>query len=417
VLVTNRPELLFVSPRFLFPADTGGAIRTTEILRGMRGGAFKVRLLSPASGDEQQRHAAQLAEISDAWECWPTAPKRSTLSLHRLPLLASGLPVPIASDRSREGQRLVAAALARQPRVVVFDFLHSAVLAPDSLATRSVLFTHNVEAEIFERNLQYAKNIGGRLLWRNQLRKMRRFEAAAMHRFDSVIAVSPRDAEQFRQAYGRTDVDVIPTGVNVQYFQFAPPSTDGRVVFTGSMDWLANIDAISWFRSDIWPRIAAGQANATMTVVGRNPPDQLVRGTSADWKFTGRVDDIRPCVQGAQAFVIPMRIGGGTRIKAFEAMAMGIPVVSTTVGVEGLDVRPGKHFLLADTAEDFAQAVLSLLRQPELERRIAEQARAHVQQNYSNQAVARRFEEICERAAARDTTPRYESGLQLGAQT
>src|SRR5262245_5824553 len=93
LLVTERPELLFVSPRFLFPADTGGAIRTSEILRGLKGGAFRICLLSAATGDEERRYASQLAEISDQWECWPTAAKRSTLSLHRIPLLASRLPV------------------------------------------------------------------------------------------------------------------------------------------------------------------------------------------------------------------------------------------------------------------------------------------------------------------------------------
>ena len=397
----ERPELLFVSPRFLFPADTGGAIRTSEILRGLKGGAFRIRLMSPATDDEERRYSAQLAEIADEWQCWPTAPKRSTLSVRRIPLLASSLPVPIASDRSTRACAMVAAALARKPSVVIFDFLHSVVLAPDSLPVPSVLFTHNVEAEIFARNLQYAKRVWGRLLWRDQLKKMRRFEAAALRRFDRVVAVSARDAGQFAADYGRSEVDVIPTGVNIDYFRYAALQAQGRVVFTGSMDWLANIDAISWFRADIWPHVAAECAGATMTVVGRNPPDHLARAATPGWTFTGRVDDIRPNVLGAAAFVIPMRIGGGTRIKAFEAMAMGIPVVSTTVGIEGLDVAAGKHFLRADSASEFADAVQLLLEQPEVGRRIAEQARAHVEQNYSSQAVARTFEAICQRAVRR----------------
>jgi len=191
--VKQRPELLFVSPRFLFPADTGGAIRTTEILRGMRGGTFRIRLLSPATGDEKVQYASQLAEIADEWECWPTALKSGTRSWRRMPLLISSLPVPIASDQSSAGRRLVATALARQPRVVVFDFLHSVVLAPNSLSVPSVLFTHNVEAELFERNLHYTKHVWGRALWRNQLNKMRRFETVAMRRFDRVVAVTERD--------------------------------------------------------------------------------------------------------------------------------------------------------------------------------------------------------------------------------
>jgi len=227
---------------------------------------------------------------------------------------------------------------------------------------------------------------------------MRRFEGESLRRFDCVIAVSARDAQQFDGRYGQMDVEVIPTGVNVEYFRHALPLPNGGVVFTGSMDWLANIDAISWFHYEIWPLIASHRFDATMTVVGRNPPQQLVNLRSTGWSFTGRVDDVRPHVRGAAAFVIPMRIGGGTRIKAYEAMAMGIPVVSTSVGVEGLDVQPGEHFLLADSAADFAAAVLRLMQQPDLGRRLSEQARQHVQKSCSNRTVARKFEAICERA-------------------
>jgi glycosyltransferase involved in cell wall biosynthesis len=404
--VSDRPELLFISPRFLFPADTGGAIRTSEILRGMRGGAFRIRLLSPSVDGQAQRYAGQLAEIADTWQCWPTAARQGTLSLRRLPLLASRLPVPIASDASKEGRKLVEAALAQRPGVVVFDFLHSVVLAPEKLTVPAVLFTHNVEAEIFERNLEYAGHVGGRLLWRDQLKKMRRFEGAAMRRFNRIVAVSARDAERFARDYARTDVDVIPTGVNLEQFTYAPPTPGDQVVFTGSMDWLANIDAISWFRDEIWPFIVSRRPNATMTVVGRNPPKELTRVVPDNWNFTGRVDDIRPWVTGCAAFVIPMRIGGGTRIKAFEAMAMGVPVVSTGVGIEGLDLQPDRDFLMADSARDFADAVVSLLEQPELGRQVSEQARHHVQAHYSSAAVARKFEQICERAAIKDHADR-----------
>jgi len=397
VLVT-RPELVFVSPRFLFPADSGGAIRTTEILRNMRGGKFRIRLLSPATGDQEERHVTQLAQIADRWNFWPAQKSTATAAARRLPLLASHLPLAVASDRSSAGIKLISNALAERPRVVVFDFLHSAVLAPSPLDVPSVLFTHNVEAEIVERHLLHATRWWQKRIWRSQLVKMRRFERDALLRFDRIVAVSARDAQRFREECGAEHVDVIPTGVNLDYFHFAPSEPDGRVVFAGSMDWLANIDAVRWFRAAIWPQIKAQHPTATMTVIGRNPPADLRSTSLSDWTMTGRVDDIRPYVHKATVYVIPMRIGGGTRIKAFEAMAMGVPVVSTSVGMEGLDVEPGRHYLQADTQEQFAQAVVSLLLRPELGRTLADQARQHVQQHYSNAKVARAFEKICEQA-------------------
>lgn len=395
----TRPELVFISPRFLFPADTGGAIRTTEILRNMRGGNFRIRLLSPAVDDAEKRYAAQLAEIADQWQCWPGSRATTVASWRRLPLLASRLPLAVASDRSKAGMNVVAKALAQRPQVAVFDFLHSAVLAQWPLNVASVLFTHNVEAEIIERHLQHATRSSEKAVWRNQLAKMRRFEGDALQRFDCAVAVSARDAARFKKDYGAERVDVIPTGVNLDYFHYVPSEPNGRVVFTGSMDWLANIDAIRWFRAEVWPQIKARYPHATMTVVGRNPPADLLQSASmSDWTLTGRVDDIRPHVHRAAVYVIPIRIGGGTRIKAFEAMAMGVPVVSTAVGMEGLDVEPGRHYLQADTAERFAQAVLSLLSTPHVGQTLAEQARRHVEERYSNATVARAFEKICLKA-------------------
>jgi polysaccharide biosynthesis protein PslH len=394
--VKARPRLLFVSTRFLFPADSGGRIRTAEILRNMKGGRFEIVLACPAHESQLREHGAAVAAVADRLVHWFP---RQTGNLARMRYLLSELPIPVATDRSDAGQQAIAREIATHPPdVVVFDFPHAAVLAPGQLPCPAVMFTHNVEAEIFARHASVARDPLRRWIWRDQHRKMASFERQALQRFDRVIAVSERDRTELVKGYSLGRVSVIPTGVSLDYFTFAPPRGDARAVFVGSMDWLANVDGVEFFMDEVWPLIVKSVPRAELTVVGRAPPAHLIeraRARGFAWNFTGRVDDVRPHVQGAAASIIPLRVGGGTRIKAFEAMAMGVPVVSTTIGVEGLEIDPNEHFLLADSAADFAKALVRLLTEPGLGASLAQRARRHVEANFSNTAVARRFEEIC----------------------
>jgi glycosyltransferase involved in cell wall biosynthesis len=168
------------------------------------------------------------------------------------------------------------------------------------------------------------------------------------------------------------------------------------------MDWPANADALAWFMDEVWPRVGAARPGARFVAVGRNPPARLVQEAARRglaWTFTGFVDDVRPHVEAARVSVVPLRVGGGTRIKVYEAMALGRPVVATAIGVEGLPVESGRHFLLADRADDFAAAVVRLLADDGLTADLATAARAFVERHASSAAVARAFEEVCARAA------------------
>ena len=412
--MSARPQLLFVAPWFLFPTTTGGRIRSADILRGLKGGRFEVTLASPAP-DDPAAFGDELSRACDRFVSWP-APRRGPLwSYTRLRHILADLPISVATDRWPAATAKIAAELSRRPDVVVVDFVHTAVLMPPMPETPSVLFTHNVEAEIFRRHAEVAGNPMTQAIWCSQHRKMERFEDRILKQFKGVIAVSNRDASHFRSRYGVENISVIPTGVDLNFFQPPPGQAAAglnlageteTLVFTGSMDWMANIDGIEFFMTEVWPILAAARPKLRFVVVGRNPPEALVekaRQRSLPWEFTGFVDDVRPYVHGAQAYVIPLRVGGGTRLKVFEAMAMGSPVVSTAIGVEGLPLEPGQHYLAADTAESFATEVLRLLDDAELRRRIAISARQHVEQNFSSQVVADRFDEICARIAGLGT--------------
>lgn len=229
-----------------------------------------------------------------------------------------------------------------------------------------------------------------------------------------MVAVSERDAQFFRGELGVANARVIPTGVDVDFYSFAPKTggsdlteKGGTIVFTGSMDWRPNIDGLEWLMEEAWAKIVATSPASKLVVVGRKPPRRLVaevarRGLA--WTFTDLVDDIRPYVHDADVCVVPLRIGGGTRLKVYEAMALGCPVVSTTVGAEGLPLVPEEHYIRADEAAQFAAGVLRLLREPALRERLAATARNYVAASFSPRIVGRAFEEICLETVSRPSS-------------
>ena len=399
-----KPTLLFVSPRFLFPMDQGGKIRTANTLRGLKGGAFEIVLAAPVPADFE-RHRTEIDAICDRFVHWP----EPHMSLPAKVLgLAGSLPVPVASDRSAAGTAIIAAELARKPTVMVVDFPHAHVLLPPDIPaeTATVMFTHNVEAEIFERHAEVARG-PMRLVWQNQARKMRRFEGDCLRFYRSVIAVSARDADVLARDYQLQRVRAIQTGVDLDFYPFTAPKPaapgGGRIVFCGAMDSRSNIDGVKWLASDIWPLVAASRPQAEALIVGRNPGEDLVGAIKAQglrFSFTGFVDDIRPHVASADVSVIPLRVGSGTRIKAFEAMALGRPVVATSIGIEGLDVTDGAHYRCADTPEAFAVAIVELLDQATMASEMAHAARALLEEHFSWRHIARQFEQICLEALA-----------------
>lgn len=397
-------RLLFLSTRFLFPADSGGKIRTVQILRGLKGGRFEVVLLSPAPADWKENFGADVDRVADRFISWRESGPSFRQGLRKAASLFSRVPVPVATDRSAPAQRALAAAIAEtKPDVLVVDFPHAAVLLPPTIDVPSVMFTHNVEAEIFARHVAVARDPVRRAIWRQQHRKMERYERETLARFDAVIAVSERDRDYFESGYGLKNAAVIPTGVDLEYFAYREVPRGHEVVFTGSMDWLANQDGIEFFMDDVWPRIVERVPDARMNVVGRAPPPRLVQRAAAKglaWTFSGFVNDVREHIHRASAYVIPLRVGGGTRIKAYEAMASGCPVVSTAIGVEGLPLEDGTHYMRADTAEDFAARVCDLLERHDRALEISRRARELVEREFSFVVAARAFERICAGAAA-----------------
>ncbi len=396
-------HILWLKTELLHPVDKGGRIRTYQMLRELVK-RHRVTYLTLDDGAAAPDAAERASEYCHELVRVPhRAPKKFTpgFYVHVARTLLSPLPYAVARYRSRAMREEIVRRVARgDVDLLVCDFLAPSVNVPEDLPVRRLLFQHNVEASIWERHAQVAKHPVYRALYRGQWRRMRRFEGRECARYDRVVAVSEEDAERMRRDYGVRDVASIPTGVDTEFFRPGPPErvVPSSLVFTGSMDWLPNQDAIRFLVEQFLPRLRATVPDVTLTVVGRDPPPALVAACADDpgITFTGWVEDVRPYIERAAVYVVPIRIGGGTRLKIYEAMAMEKPVVSTTVGAEGLPLVDGQHILLADSPDAFADAVVRLLRDPVGARDLASRGATYVRERFGWDRVAATFSEICE---------------------
>ncbi len=217
------------------------------------------------------------------------------------------------------------------------------------------------------------------------------------------MAVSEADRALLAARAPGADIRAIPTGVDTSYFHpNGAAEAPATLVFTGSMDWYPNEDAILYFLDAILPEVRREVPGVSLAVVGRDPTDRLrAAGSAAGICVTGTVSDVRPYVAEAAVYVVPLRVGGGTRLKIFEALAMGKAVVSTRVGAEGLPIVSDRHFLQADSPAAFAQAVISLLKDADRRRALGLAGRRLVEERYSWSQVTREFEGHCQELVSR----------------
>ena len=261
-----------------------------------------------------------------------------------------------------------------------------------------VVFQHNVETMIWRRHAEQAPDPIRRAYFRLEARKMEAYEGEVCRTCRKVVAVSESDAQMMRRMFGLAEVPWVPTGVDVGYFARPEPLGDAPrsdLVFLGSMDWMPNIDGVRYFIEEVFPRIRAQRPDCTVTVVGRRPGGaiQKLGEETPGVTVTGTVPDVRPYLWGAKISIVPLRIGGGTRLKIYESMAAGCATVSTTIGAEGLTIDPPRNIRIADAADAFADQCLDLLTNADTRRTIAAAALELVRKQFSWEVVTDRFEE------------------------
>jgi glycosyltransferase involved in cell wall biosynthesis len=385
---------LWIKPGGFLPLDAGGKIRSYHTVRNLASKwPTTVLTFYPAVENDQN---PLLGKEVDKLITIPLRHRlgRATEAMDYATAVLTSKPYMFQKFCRPEVTRAVREEIQRTTYdLVICDFLLACGVMPFEIDVPKVVFTHNVECRIWERHHKVATNSFRRWMARREWKRLEEMERYYLSKADLVLAVSPSDRDQF-VSWGLQEKSVVsvPTGVDTDFF--APrPSDPGppRLVFTGSMDWMPNQDGILFFLEKIFPLIENGVPDVRLDIVGRKPPAAIIQaaGRFKGVTVTGWVEDVRSYLAQADVCIVPLRVGSGTRLKIFEAMAMAKATVSTTIGAEGLPVTDQQDIMIADTPEEFSARTIELLLEPEKRLRLGSAARKLVEHNFSWSAVTR----------------------------
>ena len=398
-------RILWVKMGGLWPSTTGGRVRSLNTIAELSRRHQVSVVTTHGVGDDPQGLARHLSNCDRVVSLPYVVPKRGTREFPRAVFKSwlSSYPVDLWKWQVSGVRAQVQTLMASGVDLVVADFLFASMNVPMDGTTPVVLFEHNVEYQIWQRLAAIERRPWIRALLEVEWRKLRAREADACRRADLTIAVSVDDRHRLERLAPGIAVTSIPTGVDTTYFTPAPQAEKpAHLVFSGSMDWHPNEDAVTYFIDAILPSIRARIPETTFTVVGRNPSARLrdAAARCGGVTITGTVCDVRPSIAEGAVYVVPLRAGGGTRLKIFEALAMARAVVSTTVGAEGLGIESGQHYVCANQPREFADAVVALLRDPARRAELGTAGRRLVETCYSWPTIGRVFEQRCEEVVA-----------------
>jgi sugar transferase (PEP-CTERM/EpsH1 system associated) len=393
-------KIAFLATRPPFPPNIGGRIRTYQLLRHLSA-RHEVTLITSTESPNEVEALISLKSHLPRLACRSVAVSPRTTLLRHAWLIARAsvdpLPHTWAVYRNACFATLVATTLAAESYDVLHcDHVHIANVLFGLRTPPRVLNEHNVEYRLVERIAALDRRLGRRTLLRWQATRTERAERRACAAFDHCLAVSDEDQRLIQALAPGVPVSVVPNGVDIDWFSPVPHPVDrNEIVFTGAMDWLPNIDGVRFFARDVLPRIREARPETSFSVVGRNPDPTLVAELQAQGAHvTGTVDDVRPYLARASLVVVPLRMGGGTRLKILEAWAMAKPVLSTTLGAEGLRAIDGEHLALADGPEALAARSIALLSGSENSTRLGQAGRRIAEACYAWPRITRVLEEV-----------------------
>jgi glycosyltransferase involved in cell wall biosynthesis len=404
-------RVLFLSQIVPYPPHGGVLQRGYNLLREL-GRHASVHLLAfvhpdvlatPAAIEESKR---ALMEFCVSVEYFPLWAKQSRL--HRAAALATAVvsrdPFSVIAHRSTEFRRRVIEELRqRPPDVIHVDTIALASFVPADCAVPCALTHHNIESVLMERRAHVETRTLARLFLRHEARKLRTLEAAMAPIVDVNVAMSEVDASALSQLGPDVRTTVVPNGVDIDYFTPSPEQETPALIYGGGMNMFANRDAVMYFLEEVWPTVRDRVPEARFFAVGQDPPPELLAYAARDPRVvvTGYVPDIRPYIWQSSVYVVPLRVGGGTRLKVLDAMALGKAIVSTSIGCEGIAVKPDEHIVIADGAQKFAEAAVALLRDRPRRLNLGRAARDLVERSYAWPAIGESLVEAYREAGAR----------------
>jgi sugar transferase (PEP-CTERM/EpsH1 system associated) len=403
-------KILFLCPQPLWPVNTGARLRNFHLANALCSHAEVTVLHAVHPADIPAK-----APASSFQNVLSAARGNSYTFLNILRGIKGPIPVTVLNYVSRNIEQALTGALkATAFDAVQMESIHMApylnIIRRQKPAVSVVLDWHNVESELIQQYAASTSNPARKFIATRTSALLYQMEQDALKSFSAHTVVSELERDKLLKRAPGAKIQVIPNGVDTAAFARRQPlpisASRQTLLFVGSMDYHANSEAVLWFCRDIWPQLAAEFTSLDFKIVGRNPPSSVQALASARILVTGTVEDVRPFYHEAFAVLVPLRVGGGTRLKILEAMAAGVPVISTRLGAEGIAAEDQKQILLADTPAAMAAAIRSLLTQPDLAPKLREAARILVETRYDwnvlGQKLATLYASLTDRHYASD---------------
>jgi glycosyltransferase involved in cell wall biosynthesis len=397
-------KILFLSQIVPYPPHGGVLQRGYNVIRQMSK-YYDIHLLAFVHPDiltstslieESRRELSRFCTDIEYFDLWP---KKSIV--HKYSAILLGLftqyPFSVLAHRSTSFQKRIHDILATgEIDLVHFDTIGLARFYYDEMPCPAVLTHHNIESQLMGRRAWVEKNSLTRFYLHLQAKRLEQYEIQQGPKFSCNIMMSEHDEAILEKKAPGAVTSIIPNGVDTEYFIPRPGYETKALIYTGGMNMFANKDAVLYFLDEIWPLVKAKCHECVFYAVGQDPPQEILQiaGKDPSVVVTGYVDDVRPYVAKSAVYIVPLRVGGGTRLKVVDAMAQGKAIVSTSIGCEGISVTPGKNIIIADSPELFAQEIITLLKDRDKREKIGTAAREMVEKDYSWDVIGEKMEKL-----------------------